>query len=295
MERTVTGQQKKDRPLLYLADIRPLYREELMRRVYGCVDGARQAKVDACKTVQAKAASLAAGFLADYALREYEKAAKQPAKAEGISQGSAGHAWCVRYGEKGQPVVCRVADRAYAGTESPVGAMVNPPFISLSHSGDYAVCAIAGAPVGVDIQRQQPIRAGMLRHFFTEEERKEFLQRFAVENKTKKQKEAGGKMPGDKAAEAITAGCTGTDTLGIAAQAAFLRLWTIKESYMKLTGAGMGMGFANICVEPDKKIAWERGHACFPERMRVCRIWEYPAPEGYFLSACTGGVRGGGL
>lgn len=46
----------------------------------------------------------------------------------------------------------------------------DPAFVSLSHSGDYAACAVSDRPVGVDIQRVVPIRERTVRHFCTPEE-----------------------------------------------------------------------------------------------------------------------------
>lgn len=279
MEQRAALAQKKEKLRLYLADIRPLYREGPMRRAYAHVDEVRRAKADACRTAQGKAASLAAGLLADYALGQFEKAMGQPGE-EGMDHADhTGRIWCVRYGKGGQPIVCPAVEAGRGGMPLPAGTVGGLPFLSLSHSGDYAVCAIAGVPVGVDIQKRQPVRIGMLRHFFREEEREGFLRRFPT---GEGEETAGGSRAGRRAG-----GQKRADMLGEAAQAAFLRLWTVKESYMKLTGAGMRMGFSNICVEPEEKIAWERGKEEPTERVRVCRIWEYAAPEGYFLSACT--------
>ena len=41
---------------------------------------------------------------------------------------------------------------------------------SISHSGDYAMCAISGDPIGADIQKTQEISQKMLKRVFTENE-----------------------------------------------------------------------------------------------------------------------------
>ncbi|MDO4293500.1 MAG: 4'-phosphopantetheinyl transferase superfamily protein [Eubacteriales bacterium] len=208
--------QEKGRIRLYLADIRPLYREELLRRAYRLSAPERQKKADACRGLQKKAASLTAGLLADYAKRQN------------------GYGDClVWYGESGQPCLEIKKGR-------------RPVWLSLSHSGDYAVCAFAFCPVGVDLQQERPVRSGLLRHFLA---------------------------PGE-----------GTEGLEID-PGRFFRLWTVKESAMKLTGRGMALGFDRVRVD------LEGGSASFLETAEeeaagrmVCR--EYPAPEGYWLSAC---------
>lgn len=46
----------------------------------------------------------------------------------------------------------------------------DPVFFSLSHSEDYAACAVSRYPVGVDIQRVVPVRERVIRRFCTGEE-----------------------------------------------------------------------------------------------------------------------------
>lgn len=206
---------------IYMADIRPLYKEETLRRVYDRLDENRQKKADACRQPTAKAASVAVGFLAAYALSDW-----------GCPDA------CVRYLDSGQPVVL-------SGGQKSV-------YLSLSHSGTYAVCAVASCPVGIDIQKEQPVRTGMLRHFFTEKERENFAERYGIRN---------------------------TDLfLPSGAAAEFLRCWTAKESYMKLDGGGMSMGFSGILADLE--------NGCVRKGADSVCLKEYPAPQGYYLSAC---------
>lgn len=225
---------------LYLADIRPLYEEKTQRYVYERAGEVRQRKADACKTLRAKAASLAAGFLAQYALQE---------------NGCAGYRVC--YDAKGQPQVRKTSGAD--GEHRPLSPSV---YISLSHSGDYAVCAVAPVPVGVDIQKKEPVRIGMLRHFLDDGERKAFEGRYGLPDRSLTAKER--------------------IFLPQKAQAEFLRLWTAKESFMKLTGDGMAMGFANLKADPEKGLIREKEG----QKREGC-LREYRAPEGYFLTACT--------
>lgn len=278
---------------LYLADIRPLYQEKTQRYVYERLDGIRQKKADACRQPKARAASLAAGFLAQYALQQN------------------GFGGCrISYGEKGQPQAYRgqdLAEERHSGKERQHGGLKEEehnaggeglPFLSLSHSGDYAVCAVADGPVGVDIQKIVPVRSGMLRHFFSEEERKRFEEKFGLrEGRSETDEHLKGAEAGD-----IKSG----HILPEAAAEEFLRLWTAKESYMKLTGKGMEMGFSGIFADLEAGVIVEeerlsdRGSTPEPDmphkragaqacRIHAARFREYPAPEGYFLTACIGG------
>lgn len=255
---------------LYLADIRPLYQEETQRYVYERLDEVRRKKADACRMPKARAASLAAGFLAQYALEQN------------------GFAGCrIIYTEQGQPKV-----KTDSGGEEAL------PFLSLSHSGDYAVCAIADRPVGVDIQKAVPVRSRMLKHFFSEEERMRFEKSCGLDAAESSAQGTGLSGRAEEKARFLT-GEAATE---------FFRHWTAKESCMKLTGVGMGIGFASICADleagivrwkqkcpqsgvcPEEKRLWTKESG---EEVRLsCRLREYPAPEGYFLAACIG--TGGG-
>ncbi|MBR5868131.1 MAG: 4'-phosphopantetheinyl transferase superfamily protein [Clostridia bacterium] len=72
--------------------------------------------------------------------------------------------------------------------------------ISVSHSGDYAVAAIAPGPVGIDLERLREPTAGVLKKYFSKEER-----------------------------DLVSAG--GADV--------FTRLWTTKEAIGKALGTGL--------------------------------------------------------
>lgn len=287
---------------IYAADIRPLFEEETYRKAYERIPAGRQRKADACKTQRAKAASLAAGLLAEYALSGYGKAQAEAAWADipvlALCGEPAGQqSFRVACEPSGRPVVLPAEstvttggaatglrtllegapDEAAAllegapdgtaafleGAPDETAAFLNPasdgtapsvPYISLSHSGDYAVCALSDAPVGVDVQQSVPVRVGALRHFFCEEERTAFLARHVRPE---------GRFLSEEAAEE------------------FLRLWTAKESYMKLTGKGMSLGFANIRAD------WDAGTICCSKTDMPRAVWkEYGTLPGYYLSVC---------
>lgn len=89
---------------------------------------------------------------------------------------------------------------------------------NISHSGDYACCAMGEMPVGIDLQKKVPVREGLWKRFFT-----------AADNR--KLQECG-----EKEREAL-----------------FFRMWSIKESYMKLTGKGIKQGLDSF------EIDWQQG------------------------------------
>lgn len=87
-------------------------------------------------------------------------------------------------------------------------------FFNLSHSGDYAVCALADFEIGIDIQIQKPMNFKICDRFFTRDE-KEFIMKEAEFIEREKN---------------------------------FYTIWTRKESYMKYTGLGMKQDIRNISV-----------------------------------------------
>ena len=97
------------------------YDGALLQRAGAASLPARREKAERIRSVRGRAASLAAGLLLRHGLFLC-----------GLGEDQ------IRTGPEGKPFL--------AG---------NPAFVSLSHSGDYAACAIAPVPVGVDIQRIQ--------------------------------------------------------------------------------------------------------------------------------------------
>lgn len=117
---------------------------------------------------------------------------------------------------------------------------------SLSHSGDMVICAIADKPVGCDIERTAQAREKVAERFFAPEEI-EYLHRFSG------------------------------DTLN----REFFRLWTMKESYIKMTGEGLKLPLGSFYVDIGGDLSVFRdGFPC------ACQVKEYSV-EGCCLSICS--------
>ena len=112
---------------------------------------------------------------------------------------------------------------------------------SLSHSGRYAALATSSLPVGVDIQHIRPERVTAAMRFLTGSEQAQ-LAALPQEERTQ----------------------------------AFFRLWTLKESYGKMTGWGL-LGANAFSVDLS-------GPAVLPPDGRQFCL---RAPEGYCLSVST--------
>ena len=117
---------------------------------------------------------------------------------------------------------------------------------NLSHSQDMVVCAVSGMPVGCDIEKIGELKEGIAERFFTKNEVK-YLERFQGNEKRDE----------------------------------FYRLWTMKESYMKMTGEGMSLSLDcfEFIIEDRIKVFREA-------ILEECYLEEYMIP-GYKLTVCA--------
>lgn len=119
-------------------------------------------------------------------------------------------------------------------------------YFNLSHSHDYAVCVVGDKPVGCDVEKIDKIRERIAERFFTKKE-VQYLDQLKGEEKDQE----------------------------------FFRLWTMKESYMKMTGEGMQLGLNRLEFRMDPVVqVYRDGEAC------PCYIKEYEIP-GYKLTVCA--------
>ncbi len=104
---------------------------------------------------------------------------------------------------------CGVSHREISFGMSPLGkpyAKNLPVYFSISHSGDYAVCAIADTEIGIDIEEIRTVHPRASEKFCTEDE-KEFAE---------------------------------SDENG------FFKIWTLKEAYFKCIGTGLGADIKSV-------------------------------------------------
>lgn len=115
---------------------------------------------------------------------------------------------------------------------------------NVSHSGEYLAIALAKTPVGVDIQEPKHIRDGMYRKVV---------------------------QPGE------------AKLIGEERQRDFLRLWTLKESFVKAEGKGLRIALKDYYFEK------ENGHYIVNysgQRMPWTFNIEETLIEAYFISVC---------
>ena len=200
---------------VYLADISPLYDDEVFKEYYREAIPYRREKVDGLKLKKPKCRSLGAGVLLKKALKD-----------AGVSVETADF----KTAEGGKPEL--------------KGAGI---FFNLSHSGDRAMCVISDCPVGCDVEAVRENRR-VAERFFTKEEA-----------------ELAGESP-----------------------ESFTRLWTLKESFIKATGEGLGRALDSFSLRFDEKckitgvIQGEKS----PERHS---FYEWDFEDGYKYAACVNG------
>lgn len=118
---------------------------------------------------------------------------------------------------------------------------------NLSHSGNLVICAVGEKAVGCDIEKIEKEPEGVAKHFFHQNEA-EYLQKFSEPERS----------------------------------AMFFRLWTWKESYVKMTGEGLKLSLRDFEILPKG----ERIRVCREDETLPCHIMEYSVP-GYQVSVCA--------
>ena len=159
-------------PAVYLARVTPLEQPERYQKAYAAVGEYRRQKTDAFRFSEDRYRSLGAELLLIHALR-----------AAGVPYNG-----CPSVTPGGKPYL-------------PGGGA----FFSLSHAGEYALCAVAPFLVGCDLEKITAAEEGLAKKCLT---------------------------PAEYAAFAACPAGRERDTL-------FFRFWTKKESYMKQTGQGL--------------------------------------------------------
>lgn len=118
-------------------------------------------------------------------------------------------------------------------------------YFNISHGRDMAVCGVDNAPLGVDVEAIRPVKPTVFRRVLTKNE----------QNYLEDCREKGGE------------GCWHRE---------FFRIWTLKESYAKALGKGLGLDFT--CVEFNL-IPWEEYEGNGGFSWRKGEMEAFPAKE----------------
>lgn len=129
-------------------------------------------------------------------------------------------------------------------------------YFSLSHSGDYAICSIGEQEIGNDIEWIRGGKERVAEHFFAEEELV-WMKEAAIQREREER---------------------------------MFRLWTMKESFLKVTGLGMSLPLSDFVVEVEKDTIIHIRHQV---NDKTYFMKEYDMPEsfrettGYRISVCS--------
>ena len=141
--------------------------------------------------------------------------------------------------------------------------MIDGLEFSLSHSGNLVVCAVSDQPVGCDVEEIREAPKGVAERYFSEGEQA-YLSRFAREEYDK----------------------------------AFFRFWTMKESYVKMTGEGLRVPFEAYevvvsvvsCEETCRKSSDGQHQTCIQVmrdgKKQACCLRTMDL-QGYIISICA--------
>ena len=200
-----------DRVRVYALDCAAFSDEALFQKYYALQPLWRRQKIDAMRRRSDKQLSLGAGVALRCALPDADLDAYVP-------------------GQNGKPYL-RDAGR----------------FFSLSHAGQYAVCAAGPKELGCDIECVRPVHPQLADRFFHPEET-------ALLDA----------QPDAQSRERL-----------------FFRLWTLKESFLKATGNGFSQSLGSF------SIVWNNGVPVLLGQEDKWAFREYPAPEGYACAVCA--------
>lgn len=135
------------------------------------------------------------------------------------------------------------------GNGKPVVRQIPSFHFNLSHSGDWVVCAVDDAPVGIDIEEMKPIDLAIAKRFFSTEEYTDLLSQPAEQQ-----------------------------------EAYFFHLWSMKEAFIKLTGKGISYGLSSFTA---RLSADGQASLTLPDHEVPCFIQTYALDPAYQMAVCT--------
>lgn len=196
----------------------PLLDEAMREEALSYTDKDRRSRVASARSALSRAQSAGAGLLLAYGLSRLRQCESCGASGDSADLGSfAAPFWEeVQVEEalkrmKSRPYVRKEIQRVPGGKPCFFHSSL---FFNLSHSGEYAACVLADREVGIDLQREQGIKAA-----------------WRIAPRVLHETEAAYRKEG----------------------AMIYRIWTVKEAYVKATGEGIRRDFRELCVDFEKE------------------------------------------
>lgn len=244
---------------LYAMNVRWLCEARDFVGLLECVGEDRREKALSHRFMKDRALSLGAGLLLNLALAREAPEVSWPPR--------------IRLGEYGKPFL----------TEQ--GA----PFFSLSHSGEYAACAVGAEEVGLDIEEVGMADSDVARRCFTPSELQRVMPGEDAASHSFTPRELKRVLPDEDAASH----CFSPSELqrGIPDGArvdaeAFCRLWTMKESFIKRIGTGLSLDPLDFEIPDGQPLRVRR-----PQDAQDYFLKLYEELPGYKLALCATGGR----
>lgn len=123
-------------------------------------------------------------------------------------------------------------------------------YFNIAHAGDKVICAASGSEVGCDVEKKNCDGLKIAKRFFSEKEYK-YLE--SISDKADQERE-------------------------------FLKLWTMKEAFVKTVGDGLSFPIDKICfIDDNRKIL----SAISPDDKGTFYFKAYDAGEGYSCCVCS--------
>ncbi len=119
-------------------------------------------------------------------------------------------------------------------------------YFNLSHAKDYVICAVGDSPIGCDIEAVKDAPLRIAERYFSESEKEQLNRATTIEEKSD----------------------------------VFYRMWTIKESYLKMTGEGLRVPLNSVEVILGEEVQIYRDG-----KLEECVVSEKKIP-GYRLAIC---------
>lgn len=104
----------------------------------------------------------------------------------------------------------------YGANGKPYLAGGQEVYFNLSHSEEIVICAISSQEIGCDVEKISDINLKIAKRFFEKTEYEMLMNQKTAESRREM----------------------------------FFRLWTLKESFLKLTGLGMSIPMDSFCIHP---------------------------------------------
>lgn len=200
---------------VYLANTFCLEDETLFMNKLANLSSVRQKKIRRSKLTKDRRQREGAGLLLHYALKEYGIDSKTTAFTTN---------------EFGKPML-----------------KSNDLYFSLSHSGDYVLCAIGSDSIGVDLQEKVVYQKSIAQKFFQTDEQKYLFS-----------------FPEDEQADN------------------FFRLWTLRESCVKMLGYSLAHSFSSLRIA----INGREIKAYVHDKLLSAYFTEYRI-NNYFIAVCS--------